>query len=526
MRKEWLWIVCLALGGLLVAEAASLSGLLRGAEAFYGDYWRQLAGVRHPPERVVIVSVDDATLDAHPDVPLAFWSPLFARVLETLRGLGSGAVGLDILFSVTAENWLEKIAPGDAGAENAYDRALKEELARGDVVLSALLTFGPDGRENLRLPVREFYTALPAPRAGLVGLTNFLADRDGAVRHYLPRLSSQGHLALGVLLAVRSLGQDPLAPSWTFGPRQVSGQSPALDIEYCGPPGTFPRVSMGRLLAPEARTDPELSRLLAGKVVVVAVEHTGSQDLHQTPYSRSFLGFPGRLMSGPEVHANITESLLAGRFSSPAPPAARLILLAVFLFAATLLSHKTRPGRGFLLVCLLAAVWAAVSYACFSRGLIMPVAEAQIVMALCYVASVATRLTGEEKRRRRVQRMFGRYVSRDIVDQLVASGKMPDLGGELLQVTILFSDIRNFTTLSERMRADQVVEMLNAYQPGRPGHHGPGRDRGQIYRGRRHGRVRGPRPAGGPRPEGHPRGPGHSGHRRKVPRDGQEIHRA
>jgi len=62
--------------------------------------------------------------------------------------------------------------------------------------------------------------------------------------------------------------------------------------------------------------------------------------------------------------------------------------------------------------------------------------------------------------------MFGRYVSDDVVDMLLAEGNRPDLAGEERHVTVLFADIRNFTTISERLDAHEVVEMLNAYFPG------------------------------------------------------------
>src|SRR6202008_4071266 len=73
------------------------------------------------------------------------------------------------------------------------------------------------------------------------------------------------------------------------------------------------------------------------------------------------------------------------------------------------------------------------------------------------------RLTGEERERSRVQQIFGRYVSDEVVAKLLSEERRPDLGGEALNVTVLFSDIRNFTTISERLSAHEVVEMLNAY---------------------------------------------------------------
>jgi adenylate cyclase len=73
------------------------------------------------------------------------------------------------------------------------------------------------------------------------------------------------------------------------------------------------------------------------------------------------------------------------------------------------------------------------------------------------------RLTGEERERARLRHIFGRYVADEVVEKLLASGKRPDLGGEAFQVTILFADIRNFTTMSEHLGPHEVVDMLNTY---------------------------------------------------------------
>jgi adenylate cyclase len=82
---------------------------------------------------------------------------------------------------------------------------------------------------------------------------------------------------------------------------------------------------------------------------------------------------------------------------------------------------------------------------------------------LSYMGILGLRLTGEERERARIRNIFGRYVADEVVEKLLASGMLPDLGGDSLQVTVLFSDIRNFTTISERLGPRAVVEMLNTY---------------------------------------------------------------
>ena len=84
-------------------------------------------------------------------------------------------------------------------------------------------------------------------------------------------------------------------------------------------------------------------------------------------------------------------------------------------------------------------------------------------LALGYVGVLGLRLTGEERERARLRRIFGRYVAPEVVKKLLAEGTIPNLGGEASQVTVLFSDIRNFTTIAESLAPGQVVEILNTY---------------------------------------------------------------
>jgi len=194
----------------------------------------------------------------------------------------------------------------------------------------------------------------------------------------------------------------------------------------------------------------------------VGAEHPGNQDLHRTPYAQGFLGWEGTLMSGVEIQANIAETLISGRSPRPLPAGIfPVYLFAVLLCGAILFFRLPLPwgaaaGAGIGVAC------GAASFLFFRQGVALPLAGVHAGLALAYLGTLWRRLTGEERRRARLQQLFGRYVSSAVVDKLMASGRQPDLGGELFCVTVLFSDIRNFTTLSERLTPHEVVEMLNA----------------------------------------------------------------
>ena len=99
----------------------------------------------------------------------------------------------------------------------------------------------------------------------------------------------------------------------------------------------------------------------------------------------------------------------------------------------------------------------------FRQGLILPMGGIELGLGVSFLGTLGVRLTGEERQRRRLRQIFSRYVADEVVDKLLAGGKLPDLGGEALTITVLFADIRNFTSISERLHPHEVVEMLNAY---------------------------------------------------------------
>ena len=179
------------------------------------------------------------------------------------------------------------------------------------------------------------------------------------------------------------------------------------------------------------------------------------QDLHQTPYAG--------LMSGPEIHANIVETIMAGRSLKAVAAPWRLAYLAFILGLGVALFFRLSPGPGLAVLGLLALTAAAFSYFLFRGNWLLPAAVPQLGLLLGYLGVLGLRLTGEERERARLRQIFGRYVSGEVVEKLLVSGQQPNLGGEAFTVTVLFSDIRHFTTISESLSPQEVVEMLNTY---------------------------------------------------------------
>jgi adenylate cyclase len=458
--KRALRVAAVTVAALLVAVAVAQTAWHQVLEDMYYDWWHVSAGVRYAPRRTALVTVDDETLLALKDDPLAFWAPHFARAIEVLNQAGVTVIGLDFLYQVSAEGWLKKLNLPDSAISRVYDAPLRAALAGGKVVLITQLVSHGQEAELLTPPLDQLLL-LPGGIQDL-GVANLFPDDDKYIRHFRiavdPDPAKPG-LGLAAVLALRAAGVDPGQTAWDIAGIRLERSAAPRRIGYTGPPGTIPAVSMNTLLKPGALEDPAV-RALKGRAVIIAATNSGTSDRHFTPYSR---GAHTEQMSGGEIHSNAVETMLSGRFPRELPRAAELAALAALLAAASWGFMKLRAAWGLALLGATCLAVALPSYALFLHDWLVPVAEPQTGLLAAFLITLGVRLTGEERERARIREMFGKYVSDEVVDKLLSEEKRPDLGGEALNVTVLFSDIRGFTTMSEKLSAHEVVEMLNAY---------------------------------------------------------------
>jgi adenylate cyclase len=454
------------------AEAAHRFGLVDTVEHVYTDLWHRMSGVRFAPEHVVLVVVDDKSLAEHADDPMVFWTPLFARAARTLREAGAAVVGVDFLFALTPEEWIAKQNLGSTDALRDYDLGFRQELNQGQMVPVGSLVRGiPPEPDGLLLPHTDYLLSLPSTDfSQYVALADILPDEDGGIRRYeiepranLPADQKAGapRFTLGALVAARAAGATLSAPSWQLGGRSIANDHVGV-ISYSGPPGTIPRVSLSRVLASDAARDPQVQSV-RGKAVIIGADFQGMNDIHSTPYSGRLFSGSGGLMAGVEIQANVVETLLSGKATRDIPARVRWLLFAAFIAATTGTYRKRSPWAGLAILALASAVSLALSFAAFQRMWLAPVASTQLGLLAAYLLAFSERLTSEEREKARVRKMFAGYVSDDVVEMLLGSEKKLDLRGESAEITVLFSDIRNFTTISEKLTAHETVEFLNAY---------------------------------------------------------------
>jgi adenylate cyclase len=438
-----------ALVAVSAAIVLSVTGVLDDLERSTVDARFAVRGAVEPREDVVLVGIDDVTFS---DLRLRWPFPrdVHAEVLDRITADRPRAIVYDVQFSEesdpTCDTEVELSLPRCVTAVEA-DNALILALRRSGRVALATTEVAADGRPNV---LGGDPDALAFARAR-AGNARFVIDPGGTFRRSrvrIDRLRTLPIVGAEIALGRAADVEPPQDPFW---------------IAYAGPPGTIPLVSFSRLIA--RSEDPVPAGTFRDKVVVVGPVAQTLQDVHPTSFSRE-----GE-MSGAEIQANALATVLDGFPLRSLPRVVEALLAALLAVVPVATLRRRRTAVASALVALggslaITVVLTAAAVALFSSGVIVPVVVPLVALALGTVLALAVGLVREAVEREYTRRMFGRFVSDDVVDQVLAMADGGDgvrLGGERMETTILLSDIRGFTTFSEQHRPEVVLEILNRY---------------------------------------------------------------
>jgi adenylate cyclase len=487
-RRIRLVALGLGLAAALAALALQLSGVLQPVELVATDLLMRARGRVAPDPRVVVCDIDAESILHHGRWP---WSrALMARLVDRLAAGGPRVVAFDVLF--------EEPSRADAACNlTPEDQALARSLARaGNVVLGyfyrrAPAAAGAAGRgpaaavlpaslsrtrvEDVREPARGGF-AIPrrpdaAPNLDLFADAAdsqgfFSHDREsGVLRHYQLLIAyGDGYfpaLALRAVQRFRNAGPLALAPhSGDLPEIRIGGRAVGNDeagrlwVDYRGPAHTFRTVPAWKVLA--GALPPGTLR---DRLVLVGASEPGIGDLQSTPF--------GSEIAGVEVHANVADNLLNGRAiqdSGLQGLLSLLVLLALGPLVGLLVVSAERPVAGSALAMLMALAWPAASYLAFTGiGWHLQVVTPMAAGVLALVAALRYRVGFVEKNARQIKRTFQRYVSGAVVEEMLRHPERVKLGGERRDMTVLFSDIRGFTSISETLASEELVRLLNEF---------------------------------------------------------------
>jgi adenylate cyclase len=487
-------------------------------DASYVDFERQAYDLRYwwkPSLRgregrlddVVIVDIDErslATLGRFQDWPRYY----HAQVADYVNEGGAKAVGFDIFFiesdglspdqvdvfhRLRSEGLSEELRR-DAGLspERAhaviervlggigYDAELAEATARwGNVYHAMYLGMGEAGVPLPAWARRFTYDLGPAGNAffleqpGIslpyptlaraargVGYANVWPDPDGTVRA-VPLFHSYGGVlfpafAVKIALDVLGVGEDEIA---VISPRTVAAgplSIPVMSfgrmlIDYQGYERTFRTISYSDVLLGQIPAD-----YFNGKIVLVGASARGLADLRPIPIAPLF--------SGVEIHATIVHNIINGEFIHRAGLLPAFLVVVGLLLVTSFVSGLLRPLRAAFAVIGVWLLYLVLSQVLFeTMALWLEVVRPVYCGLGCYMSVLAYRYVAEERRARFTKRAFQHYVTAAVVDRMLANPELLRLGGEKRELTVLFSDIRAFTTISEKLSPEELVQHLSEY---------------------------------------------------------------
>jgi adenylate cyclase len=437
---------------------------------------------------VVIVEISEESFKSLPEKwpwPRSY----YARLIRNLKAAGAKAVGIDIILR------------GNDAFSLENDEELRAAIKESGIVVLAGKT---EVRNDLYMhtTLTENYGNIFFDVDSSLGIVNIRNDADGVYRRYSPFFGTNSGLRVptfGFAVLNKYFGFPALTTAenfsgeFVFADRSIPKYDPAsLLINFYGPSGTFLHVKFADVIDDEhfetieevetgaeinTFSDPEFGYLYDGtfknKIVLVGSTVPEDHDLFPVATARGEQS-GDNLMYGVEIHANVIENVLRGQFIRKQSTLTEI--LAIFIFTITTLfvtsalkSSKTRHHllvevNGFLFTLAEIFIIGYAALTLFNDYLILVTAISPTIAVLGgYFSSTAYHFVVERKQRMLIKGMFSTYVNPSIVDELITNPEKLTLGGERKELSVLFSDLVGFTTLSEGIPPEQLVGLLNEY---------------------------------------------------------------
>ncbi len=381
-----------------------------------------------------------------------------ATLVSVLNEFKPKAVAFDVLF----------VEPSAPEMDGALAKALKDA---GFVYLPFLIEYDKDAVSGITFPIPELQESAHA-----FGYLDFASDVDGVVRRVPLAKKIQGkyyyHMAFKVVCDYLGVPESnieivPGENIYLRGTKKGDITIPIDDkcqmmLNWAGRwAETFSHYSFYETILAykqlEEKQEPVMNlNLYRGKICFVGLTATGTFDTKPIPFETLYP------MVG--VHGTVVNCILNGCFLREMPLHVDLLCLFALCFLTSLIVYFLRPLFGGILTGVLVLLYLAAGYLSFARqGLLTDVVAPSCGVIFTYLSIVLYRYLAEEKQRKWIKNIFSHYLSPEIIEQLINNPDQLKLGGVRRELTVLFSDIRSFTTFSESHTPEEVVALLNEY---------------------------------------------------------------
>lgn len=405
----------------------------------YDLRFRDMRGAIPLEPSIGIIAIDDKSIAELGRYP---WTrSQYARLLEKLKAAQVKVVLFDAFFPERE----------DILNDQAFASATKRA---GNVVLAALFDLEKDQQ------VKGVTRSLPEIEraAAGVGQINLLPDDDGVNRRTPLLIDWEGKQmpSLGMMAAMFALGEKEFTSGdfeITLGSRQIPiGENSSMWVNFTGPPGGYPRYSF---------TDVVNSRIpaekLKGKVLFVGATAPGIYDMRVTPFNGN--------TPGVEIHATVADNIISDRFIRQGGLEALVDIFFIVLMGALayLLTTRLRLYGAIPATALLLSGYIWFANSMFAAGHWINIIYPALSAILALLVGGGFRYLVLERSAREMRSMFSSYLSPKLVARLEKDPDAAKIGGDTKMVTVLFTDIKGFTTFSEKHPPQEVVSRLNEY---------------------------------------------------------------
>jgi adenylate cyclase len=434
----------------------------------------RIRGPIKPDRDVVVVAIDHASIKEIGRWP---WSrEVTGRLIQNLASYGVKVTALDIVFSEPQNPAADAaLASSIAKAgnvvmgyffreeEQTVDPAAISQMERATVKLMRVA----EGVQSI--PLTEYANLdvnLPQLGAGALdfGFFNARPDGDGLYRRSILLLLYNGdiypslamkalrhYLNSDIMLEVKPYGIDGLQIGSLRIPSREDG---TMSLNYYGPAHSFRTVSAADVLKKRLKPDE-----LKGAIAFVGATEIGIYDIRPTPFDAT--------QPGVELHATVAANALERRFlkyDGITQMQEMLCILLLPILLGIVLAFVPGTFVGLAAFIGTAGLFSLINYLAFTQGLRdMTVIYPMLGIGLTYLGSESWRNLVVEKKGRQLKKAFSNYVSPDLVREIEKNPDKLVLGGEQREISILFSDIRGFTTVSESLTPPELVTLLNEY---------------------------------------------------------------
>lgn len=470
-NNRWLFGGVLALLSAIAAIILSATSQFENFELKTYDFRFALRGEMDTSEdNIVIVAIDDQSFKGL-GRKWPFSRSLYARAILNLHDAGVRLIVLDI--EITEPNV----------EDPRQDEVLAAAVYRAqNVILAGKWVTDFAKNDIVNTYVLEPIPTLFNPEAPW-GLVNVDEDADGFIRRYLlfQRKNNRTYYPLSIkaYLSLKShngAANEIKTDAAVFELADL--RIPRFDdnsmlINFRGPAKTFKTYSFSDILDDSAfdlvgedDTDifemHKLEGTFKDKVVYIGATVEELQDNKFTPFF-SYKGIK-RKLPGVEVHANALSTLLRGDFIRRQGLGVTLLMVFIMAAVAMAVTKWLKPFRGlFAVLGLMVGYFIWAIYAFINNLLWVEVTAPLTAILLSYVSNVVHQTLTEQRERIRIKKTWQHFMAQSVIETMLESGQLPKFGGERREITVLFSDIRGFTTFTEKHSSHDVVRKLNEY---------------------------------------------------------------